>query len=68
MTQKYAIYDENDKLFIITSNGAVANEAFHKVLGTATLVLANNWLTDEELKTLTPQQAIDLKKTRKGIR
>jgi hypothetical protein len=67
MTQKYAIYDENDKLFIITSDGATANEAFHKVLGTATLLLAN-WLTDQELNTLTLQQAIDLKKTRKGLK
>jgi hypothetical protein len=67
MPQKFALYDKNDKLYLITSNGATANDTFYNVLGTATILFAN-CLTDHELNTLTLQQAIDLKKTRKGIR
>jgi hypothetical protein len=65
---KYALYDKNDKLYLITSNGAVATDTYYNVLKTATMLLAHS-LTDTELQTLTLQQAIDLNQIRrKGLK
>jgi hypothetical protein len=65
MPRKFAIYDKNDNLYLITAGGAELNHAVYEVLKTATILKANE-LTNHELNTLTLQQAIDLKKTRKG--
>ena len=67
MPQKFAIYDKNLNLYLITTGGEELNNAVYNVLKTATILKANG-LTDHELKTLTLQQAIDLKKTRKGLK
>jgi hypothetical protein len=65
MRNKIAIYDENEKLYAITNGGAELNDIMYTVLKTFTLLRANA-LTDQELHTLTLQQAIDLKNARKG--
>lgn len=67
MPQKFAIYDKNLNLFMITTGGEELNNAVYNVLKTATILKANG-LTDQELQTLTLQQAIDLKKARKGLK
>jgi hypothetical protein len=67
MPRKFAIYDKNEKLYLITAGGEELNNAVYNILKTATILKANE-LTDHELNTLTLQQAIDLKKTRKGLK
>ena len=54
---KYALYDINDKLFMITNNGKEASDTLYNVLKTGTLILANH-LTDQQLRTLTLAQAV----------
>jgi hypothetical protein len=67
MPRKFAIYDKNEKLYLITAGGEELNNAVYNVLKTATILKASE-LTDQELQTLTLQQAIDLKKIRKGLK
>jgi hypothetical protein len=67
MPRKFAIYDKNEKLYLITAGGEELNNAVYNILKTATILKASE-LTDHELNTLTLQQAIDLKKTRKGLK
>ena len=60
---KSAVFDNNDKLVLITSDSQEANNMLYNVILEGSIMFAD-YLTDEELRTLSQQELFDLTDSR----
>jgi hypothetical protein len=56
---KSAVFDKNDKLVLITGDSQEANNMLYNVILEGSIMFAD-YLTDEELRTLSQQELFDL--------